>query len=537
MGALREYMGVLLAVCLIALPGLLLPRSAKDGLDRFCRDVLVMPTQVLTSWGLVQAWDLRAGRLAGGPPADADSHRQLLERRWQLARPLPQGHGFRSSPIYRAAFSLALHDRYVALKQLARAPVLWQRAEPFREGVRLACGSRQGVLPGAPVFTPAGCLAGVVDTTTSLTCTMSRLGADHVRLSCDVLGRDGVQGILVGDWKQRRPAGPDARAGALELQIASRGTSVSVGDAVVTSSSAATAGQGLLPGGIHVGWVDAVELTEEGYVRARVKVQLPGDNRVLYAVTGRSVVAGSAAEADPMAAQARYMAELRRVTNIERDLIQGAVHQLMGILKVVETGGALAHVAFAVKCRRPDTFYQGADVAGAAALGLRPGVACLATGGLAGVMVREKDQLRLRLLTSTEMAVQVEVVQANGVRYRGVLAAAGGSQALEPVPDGWALPGEPRLQVVNLGNQGLPVILPAQVVTAAGGVLPLPPGIPVGTLIAAGDDPFTPSWRVQPYVDFAALTYCTALLPTVTDAVTEYRPRARLQPAVPEQVP
>ena len=47
MGALREYLGVLLAACLIALPGLLLPRAARAGLERVCREVLIMPTQVL----------------------------------------------------------------------------------------------------------------------------------------------------------------------------------------------------------------------------------------------------------------------------------------------------------------------------------------------------------------------------------------------------------------------------------------------------------------------------------------------------------
>jgi cell shape-determining protein MreC len=537
MGALREYLGVLLAVCLVALPGLLLPRAARAALDRTCREALIMPTQVLTSWVLARAWDIHAGRQPAGTSADADVYRQFVERRWQAVRPLPEGHGFRGTRIYRAAHDLALRERYVALRQFARGPVLWQRAEPFREGVRLACGSRQGVTPGAPVFTATGCLAGLVDATMPLTCTMSHLGADHIRLFCDVLGRDGVQGILVGEWKQRRPAGPDARAGRLELQIASRGIAVSVGDAVVTSSAAATAAQGLLPGGIHVGWIDAVETTEEGYVRARVKVPLSSDSRVLYAVTRLAVSEGIAVERDPQAAQARYMAELRRVQNIEQDLIQGAVRQLMGIMRVGSPTGALARVAFAIKSRQPDSFYQVADPAGAAALGLRPGVACLANGGLAGVLVRENDALRLRLLTSTEMAVRVDVVQPNGRRYRGLLAAADGPQALEPVPEGWVLPGHPRLQLVSLENEGLPVLLPADVVTAAGGVLALPPGIPVGTLVAARDDPFTPGWQVQPYVDFGALTYCTALVPTVTDAVTAYHPTATLRRPSPEQVP
>jgi hypothetical protein len=528
MGALREYMGVLLAVCMIALPGLLLPQAARTGLDRVCREVLIMPTQVLTSWGLAWAWDLRAGRAAAGASPDAAIHRQFLERRWQTVRPLPEGQGFRGTEVYRAAYELALRDRYTPLKQFVPGPVLWQRAEPFREGVRLACGSRHGVQPGAPVFTASGCLVGLVDTAMPLTCTMSRLGADHVQLFCDVLGRDGVQGVLVGDWKQRSPAGPDARAGALELQITSRGTAVTIGDTVVTSSTAATAAQGLLPGGILVGWVDAFEASEEGYIRARVKVQLPGQSRLLYAVTNRAVTAGIAAEADALAEQVRYMAELRRVTNIDQDLIQGAVRQIVGILKMAEPDGALAHVACAIKRRLADSFYESADLAGPAALGLRPGVACLANGSLAGVVVRERDQLRLRLLTSPEMAVQVEVVQTNGVRYQGVLAPADGAQAREPVPEDWALPGQPRLQVMNLNNEGLPVLLPAQVVTAAGGVLPLPPGIPVGTLVAAGDDPFTPAWLVQPFVDFGAITYCTALLPTVTAAMTAYRPRLAL---------
>jgi hypothetical protein len=537
MAALREYMGVLLAVCLIAIPGLLLPRVARAGLDRACRETSIMPAQVLTSWGLTWACDLRAGEEAGGAAADADIYRQLLERRWQMVRPLVGGQGFRGSPLYRAAYDLALRDRYTSLRQFTRALVLWQRAEPFREGVRLACGSRDGVQPGAPVFTAAGCLAGLVDTTMPLTCTMSRLGADHIRLFCDVLGRDGVQGILVGDWKQRSPAGPDARAGRLELQIASRGTSVSIGDAVITSSSAVTDGQRLLPGGIHIGWIDAVETTEEGYVRARVKVQLPDDNRVLYVVTARPAAEGSAVEKDRKAAQARYMAELRRVTNIEQDLIQGAVRQLLGIAKAGEPAGALARVAFALKGRLVETFYQVADVAGPAALGLRPGVACLANGGLAGILVRENEVVRLRLLTSLEMAIRVEVVQPNGVRYRGLLAAAGGSQALEPVPEGWVLPGHPRLQLISLENVGLPVLLPAHVVTAAGGVLALPPGIPVGTLVAPGDDPFTPGWKVQPYVDFGALTYCTALVPTVTESMTAYRVNPAPRPRAAEQVP
>jgi hypothetical protein len=258
---------------------------------------------------------------------------------------------------------------------------------------------------------------------------------------------------------------------------------------------------------------------------------------VLYAVTGRSAVEGSAIEKDPKAAQARYMAEMRRVSNIEQDLIQGAVRQLLGTLKAGESAGALARVAFALKSRRPESFYQVADAAGPAALGLRPGVACLASGGLVGIMVRENDLLRLRLLTSSEIAVRVEVVQPNGVRYRGLLAAADGAQALEPVPEGWALPGHPRLQLVSLENEGLPLLLPADVITAAGGVLALPPGIPVGRLVAAREDLFTPGWQVQPYVDFGALTYCTALVPTVTDAVTAYRSSATLRQAAPEQTP
>ena len=272
MGALREYLGALLAICLVATLALLLPGSARANLDRVCREGLIMPAQVLTSWFLRQAWEFRSRREVAAAPADPALHAQFLERRWEAIRPLPGGRGLRSLPLYRVAFDLALREHFEPLHQFRRAPVLCRRAELFREGIRLGCGRREHILPGAPVFNPEGYLVGLVDSVTPLTSIMNRLGADHVVLYCDVLGRDGVQGLLVGDWQQRSPRGPEARAGALELQISCRGTAVSNGDLVVTSSFGATPVQWQLPGGIPVGWVDGVEPTEEGFVRARVRV-------------------------------------------------------------------------------------------------------------------------------------------------------------------------------------------------------------------------------------------------------------------------
>lgn len=537
MGALREYLGVLLAVCMIALPGLLLPRAARTALDRGLRETLVMPAQVLTSWALVRLSDVAAGRRAAPGGSDPEIHRQFLERKWETVRPRREGGGPTATPVYRYAYDLALRDRYAPLNRFCRAPVLCRRAELLREGLRLGCGRRHHVFRGAPVFNSEGYLVGLVDDVMPLTSTLSRLGAAQVRLYCDVSGRDGVQGVLVGDWRRRTPTGPAERVGTVELQISSRGTSVSVGDAVVTSSFAATDHQALLPGGIPVGWVDGIETTEEGYVRARVKVSLPGSSRTLYVATGQVVAAGVEAECAAGAAQARYRAELRRVWTVERDLIPGARRQLLGVLAAGRQADSMARIAFAIRSRHPQTYYHIAEPAGAAALGLRPGIACLFNGALAGVMVREDDTLRVRLLTSPELAVRVEVIQPNGVRYRGLLAAADGPLAAEPVPDGWALPGQPRLQLVSLENDGLPVQLPASVVTAAGGAVALPPGIPVGTLVNARDDAFAPAWQVQPYADLGALTYCVALVPTVTLAVSPQTARAEVRPAAPSRTP
>jgi len=537
MEALREYLGVLLAVCLIALPGLLLPRSARQALDRCLREALVMPAQVLTSWALLQVDEAASRRKAVADTADPEVHRQFLERKWQMVRPRSDGVGSTGTPLYRYAYDLATRDHFVTLNQFCRAPVQCRRAELFREGLRLGCGRRDKVQPGAPVFNAEGYLVGLVDEVMPLTATMSRLGADHLHLHCDVLGRDGVQGVLAGPWRRRTPTGPAERVGALELQITSRGSSVNVGDSVVTSSFAATGNQTLLPGGIPVGWIDAVETTEEGYVCARVKVSLPGQSRVLYVATGRGVSDGGLPERDRSAAQARMMAELRRAVTVERDLVPGALRQLQGVLKAGQQADSMARIVFAIKARHPETYYQVAEPAGPAALGLRAGVPCLYNGALAGVMVRESETLHVRLLTSPEMAIRVEVIQPNGTRYRGLLAAADGPEAVEPVPEGWVLPGQPRLQLVSLENDGLPVQLPANVVTASGGAVSLPAGIPVGILVASREDAFAPAWLVQPYADLGALTYCVALVPTVTSAVSPQPPRQALRQPAGRPVP
>jgi len=277
--------------------------------------------------------------------------------------------------------------------------------------------------------------------------------------------------------------------------------------------------QGQLPGGIPVGWVDGIESTEEEYCRARVRVVPPGPSRVLYAMSTQPATDGQAAEPDPAAAQARYQAELRRVMTFERELIPGAIRHLVGLRRPGEQADALARIVFAIRSRARDTFYRAVDPAGPDALGLRPGIPCLSNGSLAGVVVSENDSLRVRLLTSPDLAICVQVIQPGGVRYRGLLAAADGPQAEEAVPDGWALPGQPRLQLVKLENDGLPVRFPADVVTASGGAVALPPGIPVGSLVGGPDDPFAPAWHVVPYADLGALTYCTALIPTATHAL------------------
>lgn len=525
MRPLREYLGVLLAVCLVAVPGLLLPVGARVGLERVLREALVTPTQVITSWALLHLWWGTAGHAAKADPAEPDAHAGALRLRWQRVLPeTPSRGGLRATPMYRAAFDLAFRDRYAPLPRLVAAPVLSARDELFREPIRLGCGRMQGVLPGAGVFTAQGYLVGVVDDVTRLTCTLSRLGADHVRVHCDILGRDGVQGILAGPWRQRPSSAGSARAKCLELQIVSRGTSVKVDDTVVTSSFAGTTVQGQLPGGIPIGWVDGVEATEEGYYRARVRVVPSGPSRVLYAMSSRSAPDDPAAEPDPAAAQARYQAELRRVVTFERDLIPGAIRHLVGVWRAGEEANTMARIAFAIRSRARDTFYRAAEPAGPEALGLRAGVPCLSNGSLAGVVVSENECLRVRLLTSPDLAIRVEVIQPDGVRYPGLLAAADGPLAEEAVPDGWSLPGQPRLQLVKLENDGLPVQLPADVITASGGAVALPPGIPVGRLVSGPDDPFSPAWRVVPYADFGALTYCIALIPTATHALNVPRP-------------
>jgi hypothetical protein len=522
MRTLREYLGVLLAVCLVAVPALLLPRLARTGLERLLRETLVTPAQVLTSWVLLRTWAAGIGvETAHSDTADPEAQLEALRRKWQSQVPLPPGHGLRSTSLYRAAFELAFRERYAPLRQFVPAPILSRRDESFREALRLGCGRRRQVSTGAAVFSPEGYLVGLVDDAMLITSTLSCLGADHLRIHCDVLGRDGVQGILAGPWRQRLPGGLDAQANCLELQVISRGTSVSPGDGVVTSSFAGSRSQMLVPGGIPVGSVDAVEPTEEGYVRARVRLPAAEPRRVLYVESNQAVVDGRPAETDPAAAQARCLADLRRLTAFQRDQVPGAIVQLTGIRTWAGAqANGMAQVAFAIRYRAAETFYETAEPAGPDAVGLRPGLACLAHGGLAGVTVAEGNALRVRLLTSPAMPVNVEVLQPNGVRYRGLLAAADGRQAREAVPEGWYLPGQPRLQLVTLDNDGLPLQLPAQVVTAAGGAVALPPGIPVGELVGAQDDPLLPPWLMRPSVDFGALTYCVALVPTVTHAVS-----------------
>ncbi len=532
MGALREYLGVLLGICLIAVPGLLLPQRLRLGLDRGLREVLVMPGQVVTSWVLLRWAAPRPVAPPAGEP-DAAAHQQLLDRRWQAMLPRRDSRGAAATPLYQHAWDLALRDRFVFLNRFCRAPVLSRRVDLFRDGLRLGCGRRDQVAGGAPVFNAEGYLVGLVDEVMPLTSTMRALGSGPLALYCDIPGRDGLQGVLVGAWRRRSAGGPAALPGSLELQISSRGIAVTVGDAVVTSSVAATGQQALVPGGIPIGWVDAVETTEEGYVRARVKVPATAGRRQLYVATRWPSPSGPSVtlERAPDAAKARVMAELRRVLTVERDLFPGAQRQLAGVLAAGRQGGrqadAMARVAFAIRHRDLPTYYDHAEPAGAASLGLRAGLACLCQGALAGVVVREDERLRLRLLTSPELAIRVEVLQPDGRRFRGLLARADGPQAIEPVPEGWALPGQPRLQVLGLDNAGLPVQLPAAVVTAAGGAIALPEGIPIGTLIGARDDVFAPAWEVQPRVDFGALTYGEALVPTVTLPVS---PPAALAP-------
>lgn len=520
MGALREYIGVLAGICLIAVPGLLLPQRLRLGFDRGLREALVMPGQVVTSWVLLRWAAPRAVPAAAEQP-DPAVHQQLLDRRWQALLPRREGPGVVGASLYPHAYDLALRDRFVFLNRFCRAPVLSRRVDLFRDGLRLGCGRRDAVVSGAPVFNAEGYLVGLLDEVMPLTSTMRALGSGPLALYCDIPGRDGMQGVLVGAWRRRSPGGPATLAGSLELQISSRGIAVTVGDAVVTSSFAASGQQALVPGGIPVGWVDAVETTEEGYVRARVKVPPTAGRRRLYVATRRQAPSyGAAPESDPDAAQARVMAELRRLLAVEKDLLPGAQRQLAGVLAAGRQGGrqadAMARVAFAIRHRDLATYYDHAEPAGAASLGLRAGLACLCQGALAGVIVREEDRLRLRLLTSPEMALRVDVLQPDGRRFRGLLARADGPQAFEPVPEGWALSGQPRLQVLGLDNAGLPVQLPAAVVTAAGGAIALPEGLPIGTLIGARDDVFAPAWEVQPRVDFGALTYGEALVPTVT---------------------
>lgn len=522
MGALREYLGILLGVCLVVVPGLLLPRPLRSGLERVLREGLVMPGQTITSCVLLQARRLggRDDRATVGA-GEAAAHEAALQSRWQTVLPLPPGNGLRGTPRYRAAVELAMRERYEPLRRFVRAPVLSERDGQFSEGMRLGCGRGDGVEAGAPAVTAEGYLVGVVDEATRHTCRLSRLGSPGVRVYCDVWGSDEAQGILAGLWRGRPAAGGVPGVPGLELQIIGRGISVKAGDAVVTSSFAGGAGR-QLPGGIPVGWVDGVETTEEGYTRARVRVHSPGSGEgSVYVMTVHPVTGTGPGVEAPDATQARCRAELRRVLTYERDLIPAVLRELAGGgPEAGADGQGMARIVFGIRQRDAASFYDWAEPAGWAALGLRPGLACLSNRALIGVTAQEGDALRVRLLTAPAMPVSVEVVQANGVRYRGLLAAAEGANSREPVPDGWSLPGQPRLQIVSLENEGLPVLLPAQVVTAAGGVVPVPPGIPVGELVGDQGDPFAPCWQVRPYANFGCLAFCTALVPTAAHAVS-----------------
>ncbi|MBN2451902.1 MAG: hypothetical protein JXR77_16060 [Lentisphaeria bacterium] len=519
MDTLPRALGLVGAIALIALSGIILPRPARERLDASL-GALGAPVRLGAEWVRLRVRAPKVVPAEEGLGTEVLAVRECLAwRRAALLSGCGEGEGAASVDCRarRVAVELATRERHASLGPFVGVGSTCGPDHLFGQAMVLGGGSRMGISAPAPVLTGDGQLVGVIESSGPLTSVMVPIGTRGLVLPCDILGREGAQGVVVGPWRRAGQGDTEAVAGAVELQVTGRLASPHLGDVVVSSCSLVSPFPGGVPGGLAVGRISALETTEEGCTRARVRLWCARVPETVYVMT--SLSAGvSTPEADPRAELARCRAELRCLTALESDQLPRALRQVQRLGQAAQGREDVARIVFAVQGRTPVSFFDHVDPVSPLRLGLRPGLACLQHGALAGVLCREdrRGDLHLRLLTSRRLAVRVEVVQHNGVRYRGLVAAAEGRLGEERVPDDWHLPGQPRLQVVSLDHGGHRVRVPAEVVTAAGGELLLPPGIPVGRLVTPGDEPHGLPWEVIPYADFSFLDYCAALVPRST---------------------
>lgn len=418
--------------------------------------------------------------------------------------------------LYRIGADIALRGRYVPLNRLVPAPVLGHPASPYTLDIRIGCGRQDGIRADAPVFDGEGHLVGVTTAVSLLTSAMLPLSAPNVRVYCDVLGPQMLQGVLAGPWPEAGESAGARDADAATLQMTSRGIRPALGAQVFTAAcNGAAEGDGL-PAALPVGRISEVQMSADGFVRARVElcgVRVPGTVFVPGTDPPETTIED---HASPEAVRARYRAELWRLLLFRRLHIPVAFRECQRVHDEWYTGSGTASVVFAVGRRLPtaDAFYSWVLPSSPDSLSLPDGAVCLQGDSLIGVITRDvEDVPRCHLLTSAQLSLAVDVIQPDNVSYRGILAKAVGPDSGRPVPEDWVLPAQPRLQLVSLENAGRPIVLPAKVVTASGGGFDLPPGIPVGRLISDRDDDRSVPWEVVPFADLSVLNICSALVP------------------------